>query len=496
MDLSRAYDVIDRNMMSTKLLECGVKGNFFNIIKSMYSNTKSYIKYNNLNSTLFKTNTGIKQGCNLSCLIFAVYLNDLEKTMENRNCKGININDRHNQYTMLKLFTLLYADDTIILANTEKDLQHSLKIYSEYCNQWKLIVNIEKSKILVFGRDSKKIDFTINGTVLERVKTFKYLGLNFSKNGRYINAIKHNIDKARRASFAIAKRARQLNLSVKCHIHIINTIVKSILLYGCEIFCHEKLDIIDTFYTQILKRLLCMKKSTPDYMVYGETGCTPPSVDIKQRAMIFWLKTSKSKDNSLPKICQNILIDINEKENYISPYTTYIKNNYNNSGLTSLFDTNTQHLINHNHINLIKQRTKDQYIQKWTENKNNSPKALFYNIIKYDFGYEDYLDILNYRNRITLTKFRTCNHKLPIESGRYNNTPRIDRICLTCRVLGDEFHSLYECTEFDECRKIFLKKHTYTHPNAYKTYNLFNSKSKTVLINLCQLIKIINIPLR
>ena len=144
MDLSRAYDVIDRNMMSTKLLECGVKGNFFNIIKSMYSNTKSYIKYNNLNSTLFKTNTGIKQGCNLSCLIFAVYLNDLEKTMENRNCKGININNRHNQYTMLKLFTLLYADDTIILANTEKDLQHSLKIYSEYCNQWKLIVNIEK----------------------------------------------------------------------------------------------------------------------------------------------------------------------------------------------------------------------------------------------------------------------------------------------------------------------------------------------------------------
>ena len=125
--------------------------------------------------------------------------------------------------------------------------------------------------------------------MLERVKTFKYLGLNFSKNGRYINAIKHNIDKARRASFAIAKRARQLNLSVKYHIHIINTIVKSILLYGCEIFCHEKLDLIDTFYTQILKRLLCMKKSTPDYMVYGETGCIPPSVDIKQRAMIFWL---------------------------------------------------------------------------------------------------------------------------------------------------------------------------------------------------------------
>ena len=122
----------------------------------MYSNTKSYIKYNGLKSNIFITNTGIKQGCNLSCLIFAVYLNDLEETMRLRHCKGITIKDRNNEYLMLQLFTLLYADDTTIMAHTEKDLQYSLQIYAEYCARWKLLINTDKSKILVFGRNPKK----------------------------------------------------------------------------------------------------------------------------------------------------------------------------------------------------------------------------------------------------------------------------------------------------------------------------------------------------
>ena len=398
---------------------------------------------------------------------------------------------------MLQLFTLLYADDTIILSNTEKDLQYSLQIYAEYCQKWKLIVNIDKSKILVFGKDTKRINFTLNGVELERVKTFKYLGLMFSKNGKYVNAVKHNIDKARKASFAIAKRARQLNLSVSCHIHIINTVVKSILLYGCEVFCFEKLDIIDSFYVQTLKRILHVRKSTPDYMVYGETGCNPPSVDIKQRAMTFWHKTHNSSQKSLPKICQNVLVDCNEGDEYSSQYIKYIKKSFNDSGLTHLYgtyrdDIQTQNL--NQNINTIKRRTKDQYIQKWHEDKNTSPKALFYNIIKHDFGFEEYLDILCFKKRITLTRLRTSNHSLPIEVGRWDGTPRELRTCPICpgNVLGDEFHFLLQCNLFEDVRKMFLKKHTIKNPNVYKTYILFNSKNKKTLNSLSNFIQLIN----
>jgi hypothetical protein len=46
-----------------------------------------------------------------------------------------------------------------------------------------------------------------------------------------------------------------------------------------------------------------------------------------------------------------------------------------------------------------------------------------------------------------ITKFRCNNIKLPIETGRWSNTPREERICYLCNVgLSTEFHFLFECT--------------------------------------------------
>ena len=44
-----------------------------------------------------------------------------------------------------------------------------------------------------------------------------------------------------------------------------------------------------------------------------------------------------------------------------------------------------------------------------------------------------------------IIKFRLGSHKLPIETGRWNRTPRNERICSTCGVLGDEPHYLHVC---------------------------------------------------
>ena len=50
----------------------------------------------------------------------------------------------------------------------------------------------------------------------------------------------------------------------------------------------------------------------------------------------------------------------------------------------------------------------------------NSPKGLCYKLFKVNFEFEPYLDILTYKNRITFCKFRTGNHRLPIETGGWN----------------------------------------------------------------------------
>ena len=62
----------------------------------------------------------------------------------------------------------------------------------------------------------------------------------------------------------------------------------------------------------------------------------------------------------------------------------------------------------------------DQFQQEWRSNIENSSKEIYYKIFKENFEFEPYLDLLAYKNIITLCKFRTGNHRLPIETGRWN----------------------------------------------------------------------------
>ena len=91
----------------------------------------------------------------------------------------------------LKLFVLLYADDTVIMSESKEDMQNQLNVFNDFCKKWKLKVNAEKSKVLVFsnGRLLANLKFTYNNRDLEIVPNFSYLGIAFSKSGSF-NATK------------------------------------------------------------------------------------------------------------------------------------------------------------------------------------------------------------------------------------------------------------------------------------------------------------------
>ena len=87
------------------------------------------------------------------------------------------LKDKLNLY--LKLSIILYADDTVIIAESAADLQKQLDSFSDYCDIWTLKVNVEKSKIVVFsqGTTTNNLKFNFNGKQLEIVDEFNYLGV-------------------------------------------------------------------------------------------------------------------------------------------------------------------------------------------------------------------------------------------------------------------------------------------------------------------------------
>ena len=86
---------------------------------------------------------------------------------------------QNNEFTIFViLFVILYADDTIILSDDAKEFQDILNAFNEYCKQWKLKIDISKTKIKIFGDYSRNqhFYFHIAGEEVEIIKEFKYLG--------------------------------------------------------------------------------------------------------------------------------------------------------------------------------------------------------------------------------------------------------------------------------------------------------------------------------
>ena len=148
IDFTKAFDFIVRDVLWYKLLKVGVGGKMLDIVKSIYNMVKSRVKHNNLLSESFTCQIGVRQGECVSPFLFSMYLNDLESELATKGVDGINIG-------MLNLYLLLYVDDIVLFGKTPEDLQHGLTILENYCNRWKLTVNTNKTKIMLFKKKKR-----------------------------------------------------------------------------------------------------------------------------------------------------------------------------------------------------------------------------------------------------------------------------------------------------------------------------------------------------
>lgn len=188
----------------------------------------------------------------------------------------------------------------------------------------------------------------------------------------------------------------------------------------------EKIDL------QFCKRILKLKSSTPNFMIYGELGRFPINIYVVKRMIAFWLKLADS-DCKLSNMFYRLMLELNEVE---SCWILHIKNLLNNLGFCNVWILQRRNIHRNWLINAIERRLKDNYIQNWYSQVYSSSKS------KVNFEFEQYFDILLENLRNILVKFRTCNHRLPIEKGRWKNVERNNRICNLCNnsSIGDEFH--------------------------------------------------------
>ena len=157
IDFKKAFDSVWRPALWFKIKQLNINGKFLNIIQNMYDNAKACVEINGERSNFFACSMGVKQGENLSPILFSLFIQDLYAFLNDEGFEGLKHFDIYGSSeflrtlgSKLKLLILLYADDTVVLADSAEGLQLGLDSLLKYCNRWGLTINMSKTNIVVF----------------------------------------------------------------------------------------------------------------------------------------------------------------------------------------------------------------------------------------------------------------------------------------------------------------------------------------------------------
>ena len=235
IDLSKAFDTLNFDILIHKLQFYGLSGNSLALMKSYVTGRMQYVLFNKTKSDLAIITTGIPQGSILGPLLFSIYVNDI-----------INSSD--------KLQYLLYADDTTLYFNREHFTPHNanLEINNELSKvmNWlklnKLSLNVQKTKYMTFHKSQKNVtplDLSIDDIPIDSVDEFNYLGIILHERLTWKNHINMVTNKIAKVS-GILNRLKHIfpqNVLLSLyHTLIISQINYGMLLWGSDIRSVEK----------------------------------------------------------------------------------------------------------------------------------------------------------------------------------------------------------------------------------------------------------------
>ena len=317
--------------------------------------------------------------------MFSIYLGDLQFFLQDAH-KGLTVvnkmtKDRLDESLLkyLKLYVLLYAHDTVLVAESAEDLQKSITLMKNYCDIWKLIINVSKTKITIFSRGKTRNipKFQFGETQLEVTDQYKYLGLIFNFNGKFNKAKKLLYDKGTRAMFALLRRGRQLQLPVDIMIYLFDTLVKPVLFYGSGIWAHEGTEILEKLHLRFCKYILLVNKTTRSNMVYVELGEYPLILSAQTRMIMFWANISQDTETTkISNLMYKCLYTLNRESVYKSPWLNCVKTILEDCGFPGIWESQVIPCSKECFKQQLKQRLLDQFRQKWAAEIQQSSKCL------------------------------------------------------------------------------------------------------------------------
>ena len=252
IDYKKAFDRVYHAMLLEILKKFEIDGKDLKLIMNLYWQQTASIKTEEGQSNSFGIKRGVRQGCVLSPSLFNVYTESIFKEFE--------------ELPGIKMFgefinNLRYADDTVLLAESEEQLQALVDAVKVGSLKYGLEMNTKKTKTMVIRKDVKdatKVRIKVDDVILEQVEKYQYLGQVITEDGRCETEIKRRIQIARTNFLKMKDVLVTKKLSMRTRKKLLHCYVISTLIYAAETWIINVADMkrIEGFEMWCLRKML------------------------------------------------------------------------------------------------------------------------------------------------------------------------------------------------------------------------------------------------
>ena len=251
IDYTKAFDCVDHDKLWACLKQMGVPEHIEQLIRALYSIQEATVRTPCGNTDWFRIGKGVRQGCILSPALFNLYAETIMRRCNLDESEiGVNIGGR-------TINNLRYADDTTMLAESERDLEYLIRRVQEESERMGLYLNIKKTKVMTTAGNGA-VNIQVHNEKIESVQDFVFLGAKIDQNGESGPDIKRRIALGRVAMQGMDKIWKSKDVSIATKTRLVNAIVFPIATYGCESWTIRKAERrkIDAFELWCWRRLL------------------------------------------------------------------------------------------------------------------------------------------------------------------------------------------------------------------------------------------------
>ena len=481
IDFKKAFDTVNRDALWVVLKGIGIKGSLLKVLQSMYTSVSSCVRCPGGYTEFFDCLRGLKQGCNLSPKIFTILINQLATDVIKYGKHGVQL-----MPDATDVFLLLFADDIVLISDSVVGLQNQLNTLYDSAKGLGLVVNLDKSKVVVFrggGFLAEHERWTLGASRLEVTNEYKYLGLVFTSRLSSSIALRDLAQRGRAGVSRVFRILQKLScVPYKIFFKVFDTQIAPMLLYGAELWGTSDCCIIESVHRYAMKRFLNVSQCSPNVMLYGELGRYSLDINATMRSVKYWLKLMSMQEGRFPRKVYDMMLAC-DKDSWAHKIKDVLcKYGFEEEWRRQNVDDIPKFTRE------LKIKMIEEYDEKWRFTLSQSSRYSIYKMFKTSRCTEKYLLLIDKKAfRDILSRFRLGMSELSVHSKRYQpDTHYDDFICPMCKEdEEDEKHFLLECPALSDIREKYLRV-LYEYDQRLVFHELLSSHKENVIRGVCR----------